>query len=292
MRTLVTGGGGQLARALLRTNRLDHKISVHGIETLDVTSSDQVEEAIRAFEPEIIINTAAYTAVDQAESDEENAAVVNEDGPRILARSAMRHGSRLFHISTDFVFDGDSNRPWSTTDQTNPVSVYGRTKRDGERAIMESGLEDWTIVRTAWLYDGSGPNFFTSMCRLMTERDEIGVVADQTGTPTLSDSLATAIWCLAEEGVTGTHHWTDSGSTTWHGFATAIEEFGYKSGLLDSRTRVKPIITEDYPTPAIRPRYSVLDKTKTWEALEGTRAMPPVDWRENLERMIREKSSV
>lgn len=292
MKTLVTGGGGQLATALLRTAEEHHGIRVHGIETLDITSHDQVEEAIEAFRPDVIINTAAYTAVDKAESEEESAIAINETAPGILARSALKHGSRLIHISTDFVFDGESDRPWMTTDSTNPVSVYGRTKRNGERAIMESGLEDWTIVRTAWLYDGSGQNFFSTMLRLMSERDEIGVVSDQTGTPTLSDSLATALWCLAENEIRGMHHWTDSGSTTWHGFATAIEEFGSRSGLLESRTRVNPITTAEYPTPAKRPSYSVLDKTSTWEALEGTRAMPPVDWRSNLKKMIMEKSSV
>ena len=292
MKTLVTGGGGQLAKALLRTTVEDHEVCVHGVETLDITSPRQVDDVVRCMRPEMIINTAAFTAVDDAESDECFAAKVNDRGPGILAEAAKKYGSRLLHISTDFVFDGSSSRPWLTTDPTNPISVYGRTKRDGERAVMDSGLEEWTIVRTAWLYDGTSPNFFSTMIRLMNERDEIGVVSDQTGTPTLADSLANAVWCLVEKGTTGMHHWTDSGSTTWHGFATAIEEIARETGLLESRTIIKPIATEEYPTPARRPGFSVLDMTKTWNALEGTRAMPPVDWRENLKKMIKEKVRV
>jgi len=292
VKVLVTGGGGQLSKALLRTAEEHHHVSVHSIETLDITCSEQVHRVMDEIHPDVVINAAAYTAVDKAESDEITAKSVNEDGPRNLARAASENGSRLIHISTDFVFDGVSERPWLTTDVPNPMSVYGRTKLAGERAIIDSGLDEWTVVRTAWLYDGSSPNFVSTMLRLMKDRDDISVVADQTGTPTLVDSLAVAVWCLAENGVSGMHHWTDDGCTTWHGFATAIEEIGYRSGLLSSRTRVEPITTEDYPTPARRPAYSVLDKTKTWNALEGTRAMPSIHWRENLNNMITEKMRV
>ena len=292
MKVLVTGGGGQLSKALLRTAEEHHQVSVHSIETLDITCFEQVRRVVGEVHPDVVINAAAYTAVDNAESDEITASSVNEDGPGNLARAASEHGSRLIHISTDFVFDGVSERPWLTTDVPNPVSVYGRTKLAGERAIIESDLDEWTVVRTAWLYDGCSPNFVSTMLRLMKDRDNISVVSDQTGTPTLVDSLAVAVWCLAENGVCGMHHWTDDGCTTWHGFATAIEEIGYRSGLLASRTRVDPITTKDYPTPARRPAYSVLDKTKTWDALSGTRAMPSIHWRENLNNMITEKMRV
>ena len=292
MKALVTGGGGQLSKALLRTAEEHHQVSMHSIETLDITCFDQVLRAVDEVRPDVIINAAAYTAVDKAESDEVTARFVNEDGPGNLARAASEHGSRLIHISTDFVFDGVSENPWLTTDVPKPVSVYGRTKLAGERAIIDSDLDEWTVVRTAWLYDGDSPNFFSTMLRLMKDREEISVVSDQTGTPTLVDSLAVAVWCLADKNISGMHHWTDDGCTTWHGFATAIEEIGYRSGLLESRTRVDPITTEEYPTPARRPAYSVLDKTKTWNALEGTRAMPPIHWRENLNNMITEKTRV
>ena len=292
MKALVTGGGGQLSKALIRTAEEHHQISVHSIETLDITCTEQVRRAMDEVSPDVIINAAAYTAVDKAESEEVTAKSVNEDGPRNLARAASEHGSRLIHISTDFVFDGVSQKPWLTTDVPKPVSVYGRTKLAGEQAIIDSDLDEWTIVRTAWLYDGDSPNFVSTMLRLMKDREDISVVSDQTGTPTLVDSLAVAVWCLADNHVSGMHHWTDDGCTTWHGFATAIEEIGYRSGLLASRTRVDPITTEDYPTPARRPSYSVLDKTKTWNALEGTRAMPSIHWRENLNNMITEKMRV
>lgn len=292
MRALVTGGGGQLSKALLRTAEEHHQVSMHSIETLDITCAEQVGRVVDEMRPDVIINAAGYTAVDKAESDEVNARSVNEDGPRKLARAASEYGSRLIHISTDFVFDGVSEKPWLTTDEPNPVSVYGRTKLAGEQAIIGSDLEQWTIVRTAWLYDGISPNFVSTMLRLMKDRKDISVVADQTGTPTLVDSLATAVWGLADNEISGVHHWTDDGCTTWHGFATAIEEIGYRSGLLESRTRVNPITTTDYPTPARRPAYSVLDKTTTWDALEGTRAMPSIHWRENLNNMITEKMRV
>lgn len=292
MKALVTGGGGQLSKALLRTAEEHHQVSVHAIETMDITSIKQIDRVLEEVRPDVIINAAAYTAVDKAESEEDTAKSVNEEGPRNLARAACRHGSRLIHISTDFVFDGVSESPWLTTDVPNPVSAYGRTKLAGERAIIESDLEKWSIVRTAWLYDGTSPNFVSTMLRLMNDREDISVVSDQTGTPTLVDSLAIAVWCLADNEISGMHHWTDDGCTTWHGFATAIEEIGYQSGLLASRTRVDPITTEDYPTPARRPAYSVLDKTMTWDALAGTRAMPSVHWRENLNNMITEKTRV
>lgn len=292
MKALVTGEGGQLAKALFRTVEERHELSMHSIETLDITSPDQVNQVVSGFQPDVIINAAAYTGVDKAESDEDTAADVNEKGPEILAQAAMTHGARLIHISTDFVFDGISKKPWKTSDQTNPISVYGRTKLNGEQAIINSGLADWAIVRTAWLYDGTSPNFVSTMLRLMNEKNDISVVSDQTGTPTLSDSLAVAVWCMAENSIQGMHHWTDSGSTTWHGFACAIEELGFESGLLTSRTKVHPIVTEDYPTPARRPVYSVLDKSATWDVLQGTRAMPATHWRKNLENMITEKMRV
>ncbi len=292
MKALVTGGGGQLAKALRRTAAEEYELSMHSIETLDITDSDQVEEIVNLFRPDVIINTAAYTDVDGAETDRKVAAVVNGNGPGILADAAERHGSSLIHVSTDFVFDGSSSGPLKTDDPTNPVSTYGRTKLDGESAIIDSALQRWTIVRTAWLYDETSPNFLSAMIRMMEANDEIRVVSDQTGTPTRSKSLAIALWCIAEGGVVGMHHWTDAGSTTWHGFATAIEEIGFEYGLFTSRTKVEPISTEEYPTPARRPSYSVLDKTNTWSALDGTRAMPAVHWRDNLENTIREKIRV
>ena len=292
MKVLVTGGGGQLARALRRTAADGHELSMHSVETLDITNSGQVESVVNVVRPDVIINTAAYTDVDGAESDRDAAAAVNGDGPGILADAAERHGSSLIHVSTDFVFDGSSSSPLKTDDPTNPISTYGQTKLDGESAIIDSALQRWTIVRTAWLYDETSPNFLSAMVRMMEANDEIRVVSDQTGTPTRSKSLAVALWCIAEGGVVGMHHWTDSGSTTWHGFATAIEEIGFESGLFASRTRVEPIASKDYPTSARRPAYSVLDKTDTWSALEGTRAMPAINWRENLERTIRERMRV
>jgi dTDP-4-dehydrorhamnose reductase len=181
------------------------------------------------------------------------------------------------------VFDGNSSRPYRPNDQVGPISVYGRSKLQGEDAVAAAD-PDALIVRTAWVYAAQGTNFVNTMLRLMRERDRLGIVADQIGTPTYAASLARALWTLAQAGATGIHHYTDAGVASWYDFAVAIEEEARDLGLLAQAVQVEPIATADYPTPARRPAYSVLDKSATWAALGG----PAPHWRNNLRFMLRE----
>ena len=225
MKTLVLGSNGQLGQALADT--LPDGANIVGLDLpeLDITSAEALLDVCRKTKPAVIINAAAYTAVDQAESEAELARAVNVDGPKHIVLAALDVGARVIHISTDFIFDGEASTPYKPDATTNPVSVYGCTKRDGEKAVLETMPEDAVVVRTAWLYSKTGGNFVKSMLRLMAERDELGVVADQRGTPTWANSLSEAVWALATRAeLNGIYHWTDAGECSWHEFAVAIQE--------------------------------------------------------------------
>ncbi|MEO6091469.1 MAG: dTDP-4-dehydrorhamnose reductase [Novosphingobium sp.] len=280
MRALVAGGGGQLGRGLSLTAPTSVELASHGSDTLDITDPASVAAAIADFNPSHIFNAAAYTAVDKAESEEEAAFAVNATGVRILAEAAQAAGARLVHVSTDFVFDGRSGAPYAPDAVTNPLGAYGRTKLAGENFASGDAL----IVRTGWVYAPTGGNFVRTMLRLMRERPEVRVVADQIGTPTYAPGLAAALWALAAQGVSGTYHYSDAGAASWYDFAVAIQEEALAAALLDHAVPVIPIATADYPTPAARPSYSVLDKTSTFAALGG----PAPHWREHLRIMIAE----
>ncbi len=282
MRILVTGAGGQLAGALTRLASPDREIHAVGVDRLDITDANAVDRAVAAMRPDAIVNAAAYTAVDKAESEPELARAVNADGAGHLARAATRHGAFLVHVSTDFVFAGDHGRPYRPDDETGPVSVYGRTKLEGERLVRAEAPAAATI-RTAWVYAASGRNFLLTMLRLMGERGSVRVVADQVGSPTAVDGLAAACLRAAEGRLSGTWHWTDAGIASWYDFAVAIAEEGLAAGLLRSRPEVAPIRTEDFPTPARRPPYSALEKTATWAAF----GLPVRHWRDGLRETIR-----
>ena len=288
MRVLVTGGGGQLATAVASTRPDDVDLHVLGIDELDITNETAVRRIIGDLNPEIIINTAAYTAVDAAESDEAVAASVNGDGPRNLAEAIRTGPARMIQVSTDFVFDGTATRPLKVDDPTRPLSVYGRTKLAGEAAVLEALGPRALVVRTAWLHSSGGGNFPKTMLRLMRERGSVRVVDDQTGTPTWAGSLADALWCMIDRRMDGIHHWTDDGSATWHRFAVAVAEIGVELGLLEAMPEVTPVPGSEFPTPASRPAYSVLDRAATLQELEGTRCVPCAHWRENLKRMMEE----
>lgn len=288
MKVLVTGGGGQLAGALEETCPENASIDVLSIDQLDITDEKVVLERFFDARPELIINCAAYTGVDRAESDEAMARAVNADGARHLARAAKKIEARLVQPSTDFVFDGSGSTPWKPGDSPNPLSVYGKTKLEGEHAVLEELPEQALVVRTAWVYSSSGVNFVNTMLRLMHEQEKVDVVADQVGTPTWARTLAGAIWCMVDRNLHGIHHWTDLGSTTWYEFAVVIAELAKKLGILERMPRVTPIPTVKFPTPARRPLFSVLDKRDTWKALEGTDCIPPRPWRDNLATMMAE----
>ncbi len=263
MRALIAGAGGQLGRALQARAPTGFTVIAPAKADFDITDAGAVARAIAAARPDVVINAAAYTAVDKAESDEAAAQRVNVTAVRVLAQAAHNAGIGLVHVSTDFVFDGTAHSPYRVDARPNPLGVYGRTKRDGEWAALESHRSP-LIVRTAWVYAAQGSNFVHTMLRLMHERDEIRVVADQIGTPTHAISLARAIWALLAAGQTGIHHWTDAGVASWYDFAVAIAEEALALGLLTRAVAVIPIQTADYPTPARRPAYGVLDKSTTW----------------------------
>ncbi len=276
MRVLVAGAGGQLGRALQATAPAGVTIIAPAEAEFDITDPAAIASALAAARPDVLINAAAYTAVDKAEADTDTAQRINASAVGHLAHAAHAAGIGFVHVSTDFVFDGTAHSPYLPDAAPNPVSVYGRTKADGERAAREAHPAA-LIVRTAWVYAAVGNNFVHTMLRLMRERPEIRVVADQIGTPTHADSLAGAIWVLLGAGATGVHHWTDAGIASWYDFAVAIHEEALTLGLLHRAVPILPIRTADYPTPAQRPAYGVLDKTTTW-AITG----PARHWRAEL----------
>lgn len=243
--------------------------------------------ATARFRPSLVINTAAYTAVDRAESESSEAFAVNEAGPANLVAAAEANGFRLMHLSTDFVFDGNrpSRRPYRPDDITAPLGIYGASKLAGERRIIEAELPGALVVRTAWLYAARGKNFVLTILRALRERDRLRVVADQVGSPTWARSLAETLWKLAgDREASGVFHWVDGGETTWHGFAAAIQDEAMELGLLDAPIPIEPVATGDYPQAATRPAYSALDCSETVARL-GHHQRP---WRENLRTMLRE----
>ena len=283
MNILVTGCNGQLGTELqkIALNDQHHQWLFTDIDTLDICNKTAVEERFVKNGIDACINCAAYTAVDKAEDEPELATLVNSFAPKVLAEACNKHDALLIHISTDYVFGGDAHEPYKVDDPINPQSVYGSTKAEGERLIRESGC-NYMIVRTAWLYSSVGKNFVKTMLMLGETKEEINVVADQRGCPTWAHDLAFALVALLDKNgkneIHETFHFTNEGQITWHDFATAIMEIGGK------QCKVNPITTEQYPTKAKRPAYSVLDlsKIKEFAGIE----IP--DWRKSLEQCIDE----
>lgn len=282
MKVLISGSTGQLGRALQASAPAGAELIALPRADFDLEDMVAASRKVEDISPDLLVNAAAYTAVDKAESDVERARAINAGGPRALAMAAASIGARFVHVSTDFVFDGQSPLPYSPDAPTAPLGVYGQTKLEGEQAVAAAHPAP-LIVRTAWVYSAQGNNFVKTMLRLMAERDEVRVVADQIGTPTHASSLARAIWSLDAAGATGIYHWTDAGAASWYDFAVAIQEEALAIGLLSRTIPVVPIRTSDYPTPAIRPAMSVLDKNKSW-AITG----PAAHWRAELRLMLAE----
>ena len=282
---LLTGAGGQLGRALQACVPESIDLCPMDRTALDITDRQAVFEAFEAFQPAWIINAAAYTDVDGAESKRDLAFRVNADGAGFLAQAAETIGARMVQVSTDFVFDGRTSRPYKPDDVPNPINVYGESKLMGEQRARAVLGDDALIVRTAWLYAREGANFVHTMLRLMRERDTVQVVDDQIGTPTEAGKLAHAIWRSIRCELSGIHHWTDAGVASWYDFAVAIREEASFSGLSTCSVEIEPVPTSSYPTPAERPTCSVLDKQLTWEALEQRAE----HWRAALRRVLRAK---
>lgn len=253
---------------------------------LDIGDQEAVDRAVSSLRPELILNAAAYTAVDRAESEPDAAWRVNRDGAGYLAAAAARAGSRMVHVSTDFVFDGHQGHPYSPDDETHPLGVYGASKLAGESAVLAAS-PGALIVRTAWVYASGGRNFLNTMLRLMSQGREVRVVADQIGAPTSASCLARALWGLARREASGLRHYTNAGAASWYDFAVAIAEEANLAGLLRERVSVTPITTSEYPTPAVRPSFSLLDCTAAWEDL----GEPASHWRAALRDVIGDHSA-
>jgi dTDP-4-dehydrorhamnose reductase len=288
MKVVITGAHGQVGCALLKS--VPAQVDAIGLsrEEMDIGDAPAVMGSIQAHRPDLIINAGAYTAVDKAESEPQLAERANTAGPHNLAVAARATGARLLHLSTDFVFDGTASKPYATDAPTNPQSTYGRTKQAGEEAVRRTLPDKSVVLRTAWVYGAEGNNFVRTMLRLLAAKGAVRVVADQIGTPTAAHSLAEVIWALAARpDVSGTYHWTDAGVASWYDFAVAIAEESALIGLLPAEVRVDAIATEEYPTPAKRPGYSVLDK----RTLLAKLSVPARHWRSNLRTVLREISN-
>ncbi len=289
MKVLVTGKNGQLGWELSQQVPAETVFEAHDSDSLDITDSDAVLAKVDEFKPDVVINAAAYTAVDKAETDVEAAYLVNETGVANLATASEQHGAKLIHVSTDFVFGATKNTPYDPDDETAPLGVYGASKLAGEQQLSQILGSNGTVVRTAWVYSSHGNNFVKTMLRLMKEKEQLGVVSDQVGTPTYARNLASALWGLADKMFSGdavqpVYHWTDLGTASWYDFAITIRDEALALGLLDKDIPVNPIFASQYPTPAKRPSYSVLDTSALREDLN----MPGEYWRKALISMLKE----
>ena len=261
MKALILGSSGQVAHALKASATYDHAIAL-GRPDIDLTDAESVRAAIATHRPDVVINAAAYTAVDKAESEAEAAFALNRDGPAAAAAAAYEIGAAFIHLSTDFVFDGTKKTAWLEDDTTNPLGIYGQSKLEGEQAVAAAHPNAVT-VRLSWVYGAHGANFAKTMLRLAADRDEIGVVNDQRGRPTAAEDIAPALWTLARglvamgESPHRLYHLGPQGEASWADFAAAIMEASAKAG--GPSALIKRISTADYPTPAKRPANSVLD---------------------------------
>jgi dTDP-4-dehydrorhamnose reductase len=284
MRVLVLGGGGQIARAVVAAAPAQHQIVARTHAELDIADPAAVTRALRDSAAEWVVNGAAYTAVDLAEDEPGKAIAVNDTAVGTVAAASAAVGCRLLHLSTDFVFDGRSNRAYLPADQTNPLNVYGVSKVGGERHVLNSGGAG-IVLRTSWVYAAAGRNFVLTMLRLMREKESLRVVSDQIGAPTWAAGIAAAVWGLIDAGARGgIYHWTDLGVASWYDFAVAIQDEALARGLLLRAAAITPVLSVDYPTRASRPAFSLLDSSVTRALIK----IPPRHWRHNLRIMLDE----
>ncbi len=285
---VVTGGTGQLGltlQALWPHSALaaSYELLAFSSSELDITSADSISNALANTDVAAIVNAAAYTAVDAAEADSEQAHLINAAGATNLATWSAEHNVRLLHVSTDFVFNGKADSPYGPDSPVEPLGVYGTSKLAGERAIARIWPQRSLVLRTSWLYSPYKNNFVKTMLRLMAERDALNVVSDQIGSPTSTQSLAQVIFAaLASDVEQGIYHWSDGAQISWYDFAVAIQEEGLAQGLLTKPITINPIPTSEYPTPATRPAYSVMDTLATQRDF----ACPAQSWRDELRNVI------
>ena len=272
VRVLLTGRHGQLGQALLAAVPEGIAVIATGREELDLAQAAACRSAVEQHRPDWVLNAGAYTAVDRAEGEVALAEAVNAGAPGAFAEALAVTGGRLLQVSTDFVFNGEQGHPYRPEQPVDPLGVYGATKAEGERrAAVALPPERLCLLRTSWVYGPVGANFCLTMLRLHRARAAAGeplpVVADQVGCPTATGGLAAACWRAIQRGVSGRHHWSDCGAASWYDFAVAIGALGTGCGLLEQPAAVRPITTADYPTPARRPAYSLLECTGTRHAL-------------------------
>lgn len=285
MSILIIGREGQLSESLIR---LDPALTALGLDKADLTQPDAAAEAVRAARPSLVINAAAYTAVDKAEEQEDLARAINATGAGAIAQAAADVGAAFVQISTDYVFPGEKDGEWAEDDPVDPLGAYGRTKLEGERLVQAANPRS-VVIRTAWVYCDYGHNFVKTMLRL-ADRDRLTVVADQEGKPTSAEDLAEAILAIAPrlaaapagDPVWGTYHYSGAGRTHWAGFAEAVFEGALARGMIGSAPEVAHIPSSDYPTPAKRPANSAMDCTK-FETVFGLKTKP---WRDSLGRVL------
>ncbi|MDQ3038313.1 MAG: dTDP-4-dehydrorhamnose reductase [Pseudomonadota bacterium] len=293
MRILLLGGNGQVGRELRHSLPALGEVIVatrdgqHADAVADFDQPHTLARLIETIAPSVVVNAAAYTAVDNAETDAHSAFRINAEAPAVIATACKATNALLVHYSTDYVFDGSAMRPYLEGDVFAPLGVYGASKLAGEAAIRDSGVRH-AILRTAWVYAAHGKNFLLTMLRLAAARDVLQVVADQFGTPTPAAWIAGATASMLRHGVTdsGTWHLTAQGNTNWHEFAIAIFDDAHELGLLERKPSVLPITTAEYPTPACRPAYSVLDTSR----LQKDFGIVPPNWRDGLRQTLRELS--
>ena len=284
MRALIFGGSGQVGRALQDTASPSTVVIAHGAKDADVRDADAVQRAVMDARPDAIVNCAAFTNVDAAESNRDDAFRVNATAAGTIAEIAERASIRLVHISTDYVFDGAGHEPYTPDAPTGPINVYGETKLEGERRVLAASSRS-VIVRTAWVHSGGGANFVRTAARLLGAGQVMRVVDDQIGTPTRARHLAHALWrIVAQFGDERLLHFTDAGVASWFDVAVAVMDALGEAGRLPHGADVVPIATAGYPTPARRPRFSVLDSHACWRAIGYT----PPHWRHGIVASTRE----
>ena len=281
MKAIIIGKNGQVANELKAVAPEGFEILTLGRAEVDICSYTEVSKIVKEFNPSVIINAAAYTAVDKAEAEVEAAYAINKEAVAVLAKVSKENNSRFIHVSTDFVFDGNSSTAYKEVSKTNPSGVYGASKLAGEEAVKELYPENSSIIRTSWVYSTFGNNFVKTMLKLMTEKEQLSVVADQIGCPTYAKGLAVFLWAVAvKERINQIYHWSDAGVASWYDFAMAIQSIGLEQGLIKNKIPIKAIPSSEYPTPAKRPNFSLLNISNSAEVIA------PVHWREQLETCL------
>ena len=285
---IVAGATGQLGQTLARrwaeSPLSEYQFAALDRSALDLCQADRANAVLSELKPAVIVNAAAYTQVDKAETDSAAAHLVNSEAAGRIANWAAENDAKLIHISTDFVFDGANKTPYRIDHPTNPLGVYGASKLAGEHEILTQAMQSSAIIRTSWLYSEYGNNFVKTMLRLMGDREKISVVNDQIGSPSSTHGLAALIFAMiSKDSYQGIYHWSDGASISWYEFANEIQHQAIQEGLLSRAISISPISTSEYPTPARRPAYSILDRSQAMEEFD----CPALDWKQQLSLVLK-----